>query len=207
MSTRNIFWGVSGPVPRADNLTTFMSQLSWHFFSSSVGWTDAICHQTHRYAPSLHRVDTKLTLEWGYHLLYNTFINYSPEPFRQVYYSQAAQNPMSNILTVLMAQTANVCFKLNTGSVVDCDWLDQVGCYGDRSETACLKWNLCSVNTPNTNNHGTYRPSLNYSAIWRLTPASWHKPVCKERLWNSAPPSSMSCISVNFFPNHILYVQ
>ena len=37
-------------------------------------------------------------------------INYSPEPFRHVYYSPAAQNPMSNILTVLMAQTANVSF-------------------------------------------------------------------------------------------------
>ena len=41
----------------------------------------------------------------------------------------------------LMADTANVSFmfKLNTGSVVDCDWLDQVGCYGNRSEIACFK--------------------------------------------------------------------
>jgi len=110
MSTKYIFWGVRRPVPRADNLTTFMSRLSWNFFSSSVGWTDAICHQSHRYTPSLHRVDTKLTLEWGFHLLYNTLINYSPEHFRHLYYSPAAQNPMSNILTVLMAQTANVSF-------------------------------------------------------------------------------------------------
>jgi len=30
-------------------------------------------------------------------------------------------------------------FKLNSDSVVDCDWLDQVGCYGDRRETECFK--------------------------------------------------------------------
>ena len=30
-------------------------------------------------------------------------------------------------------------FKINAGSVVDCDWLDQVGCYGDRSEPARFK--------------------------------------------------------------------
>jgi len=30
-------------------------------------------------------------------------------------------------------------FKLNTGSVVDCDWLDQMGCYGDRIVNACCK--------------------------------------------------------------------
>ena len=35
-------------------------------------------------------------------------------------------------------------FKLNTGSAVDCDWLDQVGCYGNRSETACFRWNWCA---------------------------------------------------------------
>ena len=35
-------------------------------------------------------------------------------------------------------------FKLNTVSFVGCDWLDQVGCYGDRIVTACCKRNLCS---------------------------------------------------------------
>jgi len=47
-----------------------------------------------------------------FHLLYNTLISYSPEHFRHVYYSPAAQKPMSNILTVLMAETANVSFML-----------------------------------------------------------------------------------------------
>jgi len=111
---------------------------------------------------------------------YYNLNNYPPQHFPRVYYSPAAQNPMSAVLAVqyatcilcgltagsscvtgscvracaniyiccdlsrsvqLMADTANVSFmfKLNTGSVVDCDWLDQVGCYGNRSETACFK--------------------------------------------------------------------
>jgi hypothetical protein len=39
----------------------------------------------------------------------------------------------------LMDQNANVSFmfkfKLNTGSIVDCDWLDQVGFYGNIRKT------------------------------------------------------------------------
>ena len=36
----------------------------------------------------------------------------------------------------LMAQTAGVSFVFKVKTF---DWLDQVGCYGDRSETACFK--------------------------------------------------------------------
>jgi len=34
MSTRNISWGVKGPVRRADNLTTFICRLSWNLGAS-----------------------------------------------------------------------------------------------------------------------------------------------------------------------------
>jgi hypothetical protein len=37
MSTRNIFWGQRWPVPRADNLTTFMCRLSWNL-GASLSW-------------------------------------------------------------------------------------------------------------------------------------------------------------------------
>jgi len=73
---------------------------------------------------------------------------YLPEHFRHVYYSQAAQTlcPIFWPLGWLRLLMCLFClkFKLNTGSVVGCDWLDQVGYYGDRIVTACCKWNLCS---------------------------------------------------------------
>jgi len=37
MSTRNISWGYRRPVRRADNLTTFMSRLSWNL-GASTSW-------------------------------------------------------------------------------------------------------------------------------------------------------------------------
>ena len=36
MSTRNIYWGYSRPVLRADNLTTFMCRLSWNMGASNL---------------------------------------------------------------------------------------------------------------------------------------------------------------------------
>jgi len=35
MSTSNIYWGVKRPVRRAENLTTFMCQISWKMGASA----------------------------------------------------------------------------------------------------------------------------------------------------------------------------
>ena len=69
-------------------------------------------------------------------------------------------------------------FKLNAGSVVDCDWLDQVGCYGDRSETACFKWNLCSFYVHANNQvFPLLKSELSGMAMW-----IW---LCNHRRYNS----------------------
>jgi len=69
-------------------------------------------------------------------------------------------------------------FKLNTCSVVDSDWLDQMRCYGDRSETACFEWNLFSFYVHANNQvFPLLKRKLSGMVMWI--------PLCNRRTYNS----------------------
>lgn len=70
-------------------------------------------------------------------------------------------------------------FKLNTGSVEDCDWLDQVGCNGDISETVCFRWILCCscVRANDQVFFSLLKSTLSGMAMW-----IWW---CNHRIYNS----------------------
>jgi hypothetical protein len=87
-------------------------------------------------------------------------------------------------------------FKLNTGNVVDCDWLDQVGCYGDRSDTACFMWNLCSF---------MYMQMIKFHSCWskQSSMVMWIL-LCNHRIYNS-PATLQNNICRLFSPFSLLF--